>query len=68
MHGPEPAARLGAPADEGAGAPECEAVMEMLADRVPISLIMDLAMPAGPHSQELLDEEGEPEHAWWEQG
>ncbi|MFN8077648.1 MAG: hypothetical protein U0Q15_19810 [Kineosporiaceae bacterium] len=40
--------------------------MDMLAGRLPLSLIMDLAMPAGPHSDELLAEEGEPEDAWWE--
>lgn len=38
----------------------------LLAGRVPISLIMDLAMPAGPHSRELLEAEGSPEVAWWE--
>lgn len=39
---------------------------ELLAGHVPISLIMDLAMPAGPHSRELLESEGSPDTAWWE--
>jgi hypothetical protein len=43
-----------------------EPLRELLAGRVPISLIMDLAMPAGPHSRELLEAEGEPDDAWWE--
>jgi len=42
-----------------------EQVMEMLGTHVPISLIMDLAAPAGPHSQEILDSEGQPETTWW---
>ncbi len=33
--------------------------------RVPLSLIMDLAQPAGPQSREILDSEGRPETAWW---
>jgi hypothetical protein len=41
-------------------------LLELLAGRVPISLIMDLAMPAGPHSRELLEAEGSPDVAWWE--
>jgi hypothetical protein len=42
-------------------------VMELLSERVPLSLIMDLTAPAGPDSEAILDEEGEPEDAWWEQ-
>ena len=41
-------------------------VMNLLAGRVPLTLLMDLAMPAGPHSSELLTTEGLPEHPWWE--
>jgi hypothetical protein len=40
------------------------AVMELLAEHVPLSLIMDLVMPAGPHSTELLLEEGHPIGGW----
>lgn len=42
-------------------------VMELLSERVPLSLIMDLSAPAGPDSEAILDEEGEPDDAWWEQ-
>lgn len=42
-------------------------VMELLSERVPLSLIMDLTAPAGPDSEAILDEEGEPEDAWWDQ-
>jgi hypothetical protein len=42
-------------------------VMGLLSERVPLSLIMDLTAPAGPDSEAILDEEGEPEDAWWEQ-
>jgi hypothetical protein len=42
------------------------AVMELLSERVPLSLLMDLTAPAGPDSEAILDEEGEPEDAWWE--
>lgn len=41
-------------------------VMELLSEKVPLSLIMDLSAPAGPDSKQILDEEGEPEDAWWE--
>lgn len=48
-----------APDDEGH-------VMELLGEHVPLSLIMDLSAPAGPDSERILDDEGEPESAWWE--
>lgn len=41
-------------------------VMEMLGEHVPLSLIMDLSAPAGPDSESILDDEGQPEDAWWE--
>jgi hypothetical protein len=44
-----------------------EHIKELLEEQVPLSLIMDLAAPGGPHSQEILDAEGVPEQAWWEQ-
>lgn len=52
-----------APIDDPADA----AVMELLSEKVPLSLLMDLSAPAGPDSEAILDEEGEPEEAWWEQ-
>jgi hypothetical protein len=42
------------------------AAMHLLACGVPLSLIMDLAIPGGPHSQEILDVEGYREDSWWE--
>jgi len=44
-----------------------EAVMELLSENVPLSLLMDLTTPAGPDSEAILEEEGAPEEAWWEQ-
>ncbi len=44
-----------------------EAMMTMLHDHVPLSLLMDLTSPTGPESAEILAEEGLPETAWWEQ-
>ncbi len=43
-------------------------VKELLEEHVPLSLIMDLTAPDGPHSRDILDAEGAPEQAWWEQG
>ncbi|WP_432544008.1 hypothetical protein [Kineococcus sp. SYSU DK002] len=45
-----------------------EPVMEMLSEHIPLSLIMDMASPDGPHSAELLAAEGLPEDEWWAQG
>jgi hypothetical protein len=42
-------------------------VMTMLHDHVPLSLLCDLTSIEGPHSAEILAEEGGPETAWWEQ-
>lgn len=44
----------------------CMICRDLLAGRVPITLIMDLAMPSGPHSAELLEAEGLPTQYWWE--
>ncbi len=43
-----------------------EEVMDLLAEHVPLSLLMDLAMPAGPRSRDLLHTEGLPADPWWE--
>jgi len=44
-----------------------EPVMEMLSEHIPLSLIMDMASPDGPHSAELLESEGMPDEEWWKQ-
>jgi hypothetical protein len=54
-------------ADTAAGEDGENPVMELLSEKVPLSLIMDLSTPAGPDSEQILEEEGEPEEAWWEQ-
>jgi hypothetical protein len=46
-----------------AGAEQTKGLFE---DHVPMSLIMDLTPPGGPHSRDILDAEGGPEDAWWE--
>ena len=45
-----------------------EPVMEMLSEHIPLSLIMDMVSPDGPHSAELLESEGLPDEEWWKQG
>ncbi|MHB1802837.1 MAG: hypothetical protein ACYCU5_14515 [Actinomycetes bacterium] len=39
--------------------------MALLFEHVPLSLLIDLTMPAGPRSLELLVEEGLSADAWW---
>ncbi|MDP9394523.1 MAG: hypothetical protein M3Q27_09870 [Actinomycetota bacterium] len=51
------------PAREGA---DDEACMALLHGHVPLSLLLDIARPAGPSSEEILVEEGEPLEHWWE--
>lgn len=46
---------------------QAEQIMDLLEEHVPLSLIMDLTVPAGPNSREILRAEGEPEQHWWEQ-
>ena len=41
-------------------------VMGLLAEHVPLSLLMDLALPAGPPSSDVLTAEGLPTDRWWE--
>ncbi|MGI4893744.1 MAG: hypothetical protein ACRYF3_01365 [Janthinobacterium lividum] len=45
-----------------------EPVMEMLSEHIPLSLIMDMVSPDGPHSAELLETEGLPSEEWWNRG
>jgi len=42
------------------------AVMRLLAEGVPLTLLADLAAPDGPASQVILETEGLPDDAWWE--
>lgn len=43
-----------------------EAVMDLLAEHVPITLLVDLA--DAPQSEALLEAEGLPDDPWWEHG
>jgi hypothetical protein len=58
----EPAAA----ADDAAPQAAPEQVMDLLADHVPLALLMDLVTPDGPSSAEILQSEGLPDDAWWE--
>jgi hypothetical protein len=42
-------------------------VMDLLQEHVPLALICDLSTPEGPHSAEILAEEGQPTDTWWKQ-
>ena len=42
-------------------------VMDLLHEHVPLALLCDLSAPEGPHSAEILAEEGQPAQAWWQQ-
>ncbi|NCT91607.1 hypothetical protein GXB85_11680 [Cellulomonas sp. APG4] len=41
-------------------------VMNLLSQHVPLALLADLAIPSGPESPQILQDEGLPEVAWWE--
>jgi hypothetical protein len=43
-------------------------VKELLGEHVPLSLIMDLSSPDGPHSEQILADEGTPDEQWWTEG
>ncbi|SDQ07224.1 hypothetical protein [Quadrisphaera sp. DSM 44207] len=47
--------------------PEDDAVMGLLAERVPLSLLCDLGTRGGPDSAGILAAEGRPERPWWVQ-
>lgn len=56
--------------DEGAGEPAVQddaaaVVMDLLAEHVPLTLLADLAV-AEPRSDAILESEGLPADAWWE--
>ncbi len=55
------------PSDDTASDASSEQIRGLLQEHVPLSLIMDLTSPDGPHSREILDAEGAPEQAWWAQ-
>ena len=41
-------------------------VMSLLEQHVPLTLLADLASPEGPSSPVILEDEGLPEVAWWD--
>ena len=45
--------------------PATSRALDLLAHGVPLSLLCDLADPAGPRSREILDAEREGAPAWW---
>jgi hypothetical protein len=49
----------------GGGEHKADDVMELLAEHVPLALLVDLVTPQGPKSEEILEAEGKPEDAWW---
>jgi hypothetical protein len=63
MHERSRDARLPLPTPIDRARPE-DPVMELLGASLPLSLIMDLVMPAGPHSRELLTSEPADDGAW----
>ena len=42
-------------------------VMSLLEQHVPLTLLADLASPEGPSSPVILEDEGLPEVAWWDE-
>jgi len=63
MHEESPEARLPLPTPIPRPRSE-DPVMGLLGASLPLSLIMDLVMPAGPHSRELLTTEPGDDGAW----
>lgn len=59
-----------APTEDAPEATEEQAsaeVMALLSEHVPLALLADLALPEGPASPTILEDEGLPEDPWWEQ-
>jgi hypothetical protein len=50
------------------GERETDDVMGLLAEHVPLALLVDLVTPEGPASEEILRADGMPRDAWWEAG
>lgn len=66
-HPGEPTQRSGSTSSTGSTDgtdPVDETVMELLADHVPLTLLVDLV--DAPPSEQVLAEEGLPEQRWWE--
>lgn len=53
--------------DDQSAPQEARAVMDLLAEHVPLTLLADLAT-AEPRSGEILRTEGLPEDEWWAEG
>ena len=47
------------------GRAEVQPARELLAQHVPLALLVDLATPGGPDSREICAAEGCPEDPWW---
>ena len=60
----EEAAALSAALDEADDEASAE-VMHLREQGVPLALLADLADPGGPHSPDILQDEGLPDVAWW---
>lgn len=66
---PTPAGDDATTAPTAADAPRAHAedhVMDLLHERVPLSLLVDLAEPGTPDSRAILEQEGAAEGRWWE--
>ena len=63
MHDESGDPRLPLPIPISRTSPE-DPVMGLLGASLPLSLIMDLVMPAGPHSRELLTAEPAEDGSW----
>jgi hypothetical protein len=60
-------AAINEPAVRPANEADDSDVMELLQEHVPLALLCDLTTPEGPHSAEILAEEGQPADTWWKQ-
>jgi|GEM_PF-1482502 len=54
------------PDDEEDAADAAQHAQELLAEHVPLTLLVDLLTPTGDTSADLLAAEGLPDDAWWE--
>ncbi|MGV8976666.1 MAG: hypothetical protein ACOH17_01355 [Cellulomonas sp.] len=61
-----PGAQTGSGMSTHRRADPASAVMRLLAEGVPLTLLADLTAPDGPASQVILETEGLPDDAWWE--
>jgi hypothetical protein len=66
--GPHPDPAPGTVDPEGGSGEKASAeMMRLLGEHVPLTLLADLAERDGPPSPVILEDEGLPEVAWWEQ-